>query len=64
MGTWSGRQRVCCSCRFWSGGRDINFTATTFKALDSKGKCNGPAGSFRGLEMRESASCSKWEAFR
>lgn len=64
MGCWGKEQQVCATCRYWSGQREIDFTASHFDALDNQGMCNGPHGSFRGIEMGEGASCSEWETFR
>lgn len=64
MSTWSCNQQVCASCRYWCGARSIDFMAYFFDAKDEKGKCAGPSGSFRGIEMWESSSCSVWEQFR
>lgn len=63
MGCWSKEQKVCASCRYWGGVRLIDFTASHFDT-NSTGTCNGPFGSFRGLEMGDGSSCSEWEPYR
>ncbi|MCC5911654.1 MAG: hypothetical protein JJT76_14610 [Clostridiaceae bacterium] len=64
MSTWSNQQRVCATCRYWSGRREMDFSAIFFTAKDEKGRCNGPIGSFRMVDMNHGASCSFWEVFR
>jgi len=64
MGNWSCDQQVCASCRYWSGRRDMDFTASFFDAKDEQGRCNGPASGFRGADMWDSSSCNEWETFR
>lgn len=62
--SWSCDQQVCASCRYWSGQREIDFLACFFNVKSDKGMCNGPMGSFRGVEMSDGASCSEWQPFR
>lgn len=64
VSTWSCDQQVCCSCRFWGGRRDIEFTGSFYEALEEKGKCFAPQGGFRGVEMGEGSSCSDWESYK
>lgn len=64
MPVWSCDQQVCTSCRYWCGRRKIDFTASFFEALEDKGECAGPDGSFRGIEMWHGSSCCKWEGYR
>ena len=63
MATWSKTQRVCATCRYWTGRRDVEHTASFYRAIDSRGKCANPRGGFRRAEMNEGASCKDWEAF-
>lgn len=64
MAVWGGSQQVCASCRFWSGRREVDFSASFFETLSTEGRCNGPDGSFRPLDMHEGASCNEWKPFR
>lgn len=64
MSNWSCDQKVCAACRYWCGRRKIDSWASFFEALDEKGECAGPQGSFRGADMYDSSSCSEWESFR
>lgn len=64
MSCWGKNQQVCATCRYWCGSRDIDFIASHFHALHSQGLCQGPFGSFRGVEMGEGSSCQAWEPFR
>lgn len=64
MATWGNTQMVCCTCRYWGGRRDIDFSASFFTAIDNEGKCNGPDNSFRSVIMNEGGSCNAWEPFR
>ncbi|MBX4263126.1 hypothetical protein [Clostridium estertheticum] len=64
MSTWSSSQQVCASCRYWCGRRNIDFMACFFEALGERGICEGPDGSFRGIETNEGSSCTQWETFR
>lgn len=64
MSCWGKSQRVCATCRYWSGRREMDFTASHFNTLAKTGTCNGPFGSFRGVDMGEGSSCSEWESFR
>lgn len=62
MSGWSCNQKVCTSCRYWCGRREIDFMACFFNALDVYGLCMGDV--FRGIETSESSSCSSWEPFK
>jgi len=31
MATWTMQDKVCCSCRYWSGSRTIDFMAVLVK---------------------------------
>lgn len=65
LATRSKDQPVCASCRYWSGQRNIDFTASFFEAKEVTGRCNGPySGSMSGLDTYEGASCLKWETVR
>lgn len=64
MGKWAATMRVCATCRYWCGSRDVDGLATMFEAKEPYGMCAGPFGSFRGCQMNEGHSCSKWEKFR
>ncbi|QGG48010.1 hypothetical protein [Heliorestis convoluta] len=65
MVTWGKNQQVCASCRYWSGQREIDFSASHFTVeADEQGRCNGPRNSFRGNMMAGGSSCSAWEVFR
>lgn len=64
MGNWSIDQKVCATCRYWSGSRDIDFMALFFEAKVSLARCNGPSGSFRPCNTGDGSSCSCWQAFR
>lgn len=35
-----------------------------FDAKEDRGECEGPPGSFNGIETGEGSSCIKWEPFR
>jgi|GEM_PF-546301 hypothetical protein len=63
MATWSKTQRVCATCRYWMGRRDIKHTASFYQAIDSRGKCANPRGGFRRAEMNGGASCKDWATF-
>ncbi len=62
--TWGSSQQVCATCRYWSGSREIDCFASCFTIKDDTGVCNGPDGSFRGMQMGDAASCSEWAPFR
>jgi hypothetical protein len=64
MSSWGCDQKVCASCRYWCGRREIDFMANFFDVKEERGVCSGPPGSFRGAAMYEGASCSEWETFR
>jgi hypothetical protein len=64
MSCWGKSQQVCATCRYWSGRREIDFTASHFTALEQIGMCNGPQGSFRGVHMGEGSYCPQWEQYR
>lgn len=64
MAYWGKEQQVCATCRYWAGMREMDFSASHFNAFDTKGLCNGPFGSFCGINMSEGASCTVWETFR
>lgn len=65
MSCWGKDQQVCATCRYWSGIRTIDFSASFFETdYNASGECNGPMGSFRGVEMGNGSSCMEWEAFR
>lgn len=63
MSSWSNLQNVCSTCRYWTGERDIDFTATIFDAKSPEGKCHNPRSGFNRLDMNEAASCAEWESF-
>ncbi len=63
MATWSKTQRVCATCRYWMGRRDIKHTASFYQAIDSRSKCANPRGGFRRAEMNGGASCKDWATF-
>lgn len=58
---WNCNQRVCGTCRYWSGRREFNFNNTVVKILENKGRCCGPYGSFKGAEVLSQSTCTKWE---
>lgn len=64
MSCWGKDQQVCCSCRYWTGAREMDFTARHFNALEDEGICQGPSGSFWGMVMGEGSSCSEWAPFK
>lgn len=64
MSTWSANMQVCATCRYWCGCRSVDVFASWFETKESYGVCAGPLGSFRGCQMYEGESCSKWERFR
>lgn len=64
MSTWSNNQSVCATCRYWNGRRNIDFTAIFFEAIEDRGRCQGPLGSYNGLETNESTWCNMWEGYR
>lgn len=63
MSCWSKDQQVCASCRYWSGRREIDFTASHFNALEQTAPCQKPFGPFRGIDMSEGSYCPKWESY-
>ena len=64
MATWTMEDRVCCSCRYWSGSRKIDFMGVFVESNESSGRCNGPLGSFTHIDMNESNTCGYWENVR
>lgn len=63
MSAWNKDQQVCASCRYWSGKREIDFTASHFNAQDQNASCQKPLGPFRGVLMGEGSYCPKWESY-
>lgn len=63
MAIWATNQRVCATCRYWMGKREINYMNTIFNVYEDKSKCGGPIGSFKGAIMHSGASCNCWGAF-
>jgi len=64
MATWTMQDRVCCSCRYWSGDRNIDFMAIFVESKSKIGRCNGPIGSNTYMDMNESNTCGYWEKVR
>lgn len=64
MSSWSCDQRVCASCRYWLGAREVDFSGSFYEAAESEGKCCNPNGGFRGCRMGEGSSCSDWDCFK
>ncbi|WP_026575740.1 hypothetical protein [Bacillus sp. UNC438CL73TsuS30] len=63
MSGWNKDQEVCASCRYWSGKREIDFTASHFYVLEQEATCQKPSGPFHGVIMGEGSYCPKWDAF-
>lgn len=64
MSSWSCDQKVCASCRYWLGKRDVDFLAYFFESISGQGKCAAPKGVFRGVDMGEGSTCSDWGSFK
>lgn len=63
MSCWIDVHKICATCRYWAGKRDVDAKATFFQTRDEKGVCYGPYGSFRGEVMKECSSCLRWGAY-
>ena len=62
MPTWNKDQKVCATCAFWAGKREVDLSGEVFTALEAEGKCEGP-GDFNASSMGEGGYCSAWEIF-
>lgn len=61
MGKLGTNFKVCQTCRFWSGMRDINGMAKLVDSISDKGKCVNPKG-FYNQDMNKLATCSHHES--
>ncbi|HNW43309.1 MAG TPA: hypothetical protein PKI19_02320 [Elusimicrobiales bacterium] len=63
MGTWNREQKVCATCAFWTGKRDLDFSGEIFTTLETEGRCDGPHSSFNATSAGEALTCPIWELF-
>lgn len=54
--------KVCASCRYWGGKRDVSF-GQWIETFEDKGECMRPYGGFYGVEIFDGGSCPDWEPF-
>lgn len=64
MAVWAMNQNICCTCRYWSGSRKIDYVGVFVESKESYSLCNGPKGSPVYVEMNESNTCSYWEKIK
>lgn len=57
MGKLGPNFKVCQTCKYWSGMRDINGFSRLVDSITDKGRCNNPKG-FYNQNMSKMATCS------
>lgn len=64
MSIWSSSQKVCGSCRFWQGIREVNPEFTLFMPTSKSGKCINPESEYENTETFDNFSCPKWQRYK
>ena len=63
MNEYFTNNRVCATCSFWSGPRNIDSfnSKSIVNSGNTQGKCVAPPGvGYRGSDMRAANSCNGW----
>jgi hypothetical protein len=60
LSTYGKKEKVCATCIFWKGKRNIDFTF--IETNNFEGKCSSEEA-FYDLRTIEGSSCSNWRGF-
>jgi len=63
LSIWSKEEKVCATCKYWGGIREIGTMGDFYRAKESIGQCSGPVGSFNPSLINEGRTCSYWELY-
>ncbi len=56
MSKLSTKFKICQTCRYWNGSRNIDGISQLIEAYSEKGKCSNPKG-FYNQDMSKQATC-------
>lgn len=57
---YSKTNKVCATCAYWTGGRNLVNSGSSSEPTSNSAKCQIPNGSNRGSTKFCSPSCSNW----
>lgn len=63
MSIWAKEEKVCATCKYWSGIREVGSMGDFYKAIEHLGQCNGPKGSYNPRIVKENRTCLYWELY-
>lgn len=60
MSLWKKHEKVCATCIYWSGKREVDFKC--IKVQCEEGNCHNPNG-FYNMKTMQGSTCSKWTGY-
>jgi hypothetical protein len=62
MSVWRDSQRVCGSCKYWTGEREYCYSGNIYKTLEGHGRCCNTNSKSKGCVRNENEYCNLWES--
>lgn len=60
--TYNGSHRLCATCAYWTGAREITSGSTSVTNCEGTGKCAIPNGPLRNFErLGNTCACQDWK---